>query len=206
MKQLQSLHRHAFTVCCRVHIKDVCFTGSRAATWWISNRLSIYLCVFEWNRQKTYTYVPWWTPSPKLNPTPPRLLPVFSSSHTLPLQTLQPQHIPTGCNAHIDPKWILSQQTGPVQLKTRHPVSFLSIYTLTPLASLPPSLAGGLFLFTDAKHQALEFNWPFMFPVREFYNHALYSSSSLCISLKAVTTPRATYWHVRSPLECTSYT
>lgn len=50
-------------------------------------------------------------PGPKLNPAPPSLLPVFST-HTLPLQTLLPQNIPTGCRAPTGPKWTLSQQRG----------------------------------------------------------------------------------------------
>ena len=40
-----------------------------------------------------------------------------------------------------------------------------------------------------------------MFPVREFYNHGLYSSSSLSLILKAVSS-RTTYPHVCSHLEC----
>ncbi|XP_040922887.1 UBA-like domain-containing protein 1 isoform X2 [Toxotes jaculatrix] len=56
-------------------------------------------------------------PGLKLSPTcsvfcatPPCLLPVFSSTHTLPTQTQQPHHIPTGCNSRTDPKWTLSRQ------------------------------------------------------------------------------------------------
>lgn len=138
MQKLRSLHRHAFkTVCCL----------SCTATWWVLNRLSINLWVFEWSHQilRLFFHVG----HPPLSSTQP--IPVysqFSPLHTHPAfaNTATATHSYRMRRSHR-PKMDPFTAEGAGMTKNIAPCLFLLVYTVSLL--LPPSLTVSLCLQTQ---------------------------------------------------------
>lgn len=183
----------------------VCFSESDSHMWMLSSADCLFISVFSSEVIQAYIFVSMidthHNHSPNLlcvlcnlSPSTPSFL---LHAHTLPIQTLQPQHIPTGCSARADPKWTLSRLKRGQCSSERSTLPLPSVYPL----SLPPLPRDRLCSFC-LQTQNIRLQNSICHSCFLLESFITMSSSCYSIILKAVSSPRAAYRHVRSHSEC----